>query len=78
MLLINKFRNKFSVNNITEPQIDRLIKDEVSALVLQNNMVETKLNVVDKKLEVMISDIRKNGANANGSQSNKSNIKTDK
>lgn len=60
MLLINKFRNKFHVNSVNESEIDQLIKDEVSFLVNSDAMVEKRLTQLDKKLEVIISESRKN------------------
>lgn len=60
LLLINKFRNKFTINKGTELQLDQIIKDEVSILINEEQMVERKLNQLDKKLEVIITDFRKN------------------
>jgi len=64
ILLINKFRNKFCVNNVSEPQVDHLIKQEVTKLLQDSNMYESKLNQIDKVLEVKIRECRqaiKNG-----------------
>ena len=33
VLLTNKFRNKFGVNNVTEPNIDALIRQEITQLL---------------------------------------------
>lgn len=68
MLLINKFRNKFAVNSSTEPQIDRLVKDEVTALLMDQNCYESKLNQIDKKLSVMISKARCTTTSSKASQ----------
>jgi len=47
------------VNNITEPKIDQIIKEEVSDLLRENHMYESKLNKIDKRLEVIIDEARK-------------------
>jgi parvulin-like peptidyl-prolyl isomerase len=64
VLLVNKFRNKFGVNNVTEPQADNLIRKEVQDLLQGEQMYEKRLNQLDKKLEVAIKCCReeiKNG-----------------
>ena len=33
VLLTNKFRNKFGVNNVTEPNIDQIIRQEITQLL---------------------------------------------
>jgi hypothetical protein len=33
VLLTNKFRNKFGVNNVTEPEIDAVIRREIQTLL---------------------------------------------
>ena len=33
VLLTNKFRNKFGVNNVTEPEIDAIIRNEIQGLL---------------------------------------------
>lgn len=62
MLLTNKFRNKYSVNNVTEPDIDRMIRNEISLLLDGGNTYEDRLNHLDKKLEALITDCRKKKA----------------
>ena len=63
MLLTNKFRNKFGINNVVEPEIDRLVRAEIKALLMDGATYESNLNKLDKRLEVMISDKRKMLAN---------------
>lgn len=54
ILLVNKFRNKFGVNSVNEPEIDNIIKQEVQELLTDSNMYESKLNQIDRKLESCI------------------------
>lgn len=56
--MTNKFRNKFSINNINEPEIDCLIRDEIRDLLADGKTYESNLNKLDKKLEVMIKEAR--------------------
>ena len=70
VLLTNKFRNKFNINNITEPDVDILIRDEIRDLLSDGKTYESNLNKLDKKLEVMIKDAR---AKRRTGQSNKMN-----
>ena len=58
VLLTNKFRNKFSVNNVTEPAIDKVIRDEIEKLLQDGTTYESNLNKLDKKLEAIIKDHR--------------------
>lgn len=58
VLLTNKFRNKFSVNNVTEPAIDKVIRDEIEKLLQDGTTYESNLNKLDKKLEGIIKDHR--------------------
>ena len=57
-LIVNKFRNKYSVNGVEEIQIDKLIKEEVHALLAQGSTYEANLQKVDKKLEGLIAQMR--------------------
>lgn len=54
VLLTNKFRNKFGVNNVTEPAIDSIIRQEIGTLLADGQTYESNLNKLDKKLEVII------------------------
>ena len=58
ILLTNKFRNKFCINNVTEPEIDAIIRDEIRNLLADGKTYESNLNKLDKKLEVMIKEAR--------------------
>ena len=58
MLLTNKFRNKFGINNVTEPHIDVIIRDEIRNLLADGKTYESNLTKLDKKLEVMIKEAR--------------------
>ena len=58
VLLTNKFRNKFSVNNVTEPAIDKVIRDEIEKLLQDGTTYESNLNKLDKKLEGVIKAYR--------------------
>ena len=58
MLLVNKFRNKFQVNNVSEPAVDQIIKDQINELLSESAMYESKLNQIDKRLELLIKDAR--------------------
>lgn len=58
ILLVNKFRNKLNVNNITEPDLDKIIKDEVEALVNKGSMHESDLHKLDKKFQTLIKQQR--------------------
>lgn len=58
VLLTNKFRNKFGVNNVTEPAIDQIIRQEISQLLADGQTYESNLNKLDKKLEVVIREAR--------------------
>ena len=58
VLLTNKFRNKFSVNNVTEPAIDKVIREEIEKLLQDGTTYESNLNKLDKKLEAMIKEHR--------------------
>jgi hypothetical protein len=61
VLLVNKFRNKYKINPECEPDLNKLIKEEVASLVNDVN-IENKLTNLDKKLGVIILDSRKNGS----------------
>ena len=54
ILLVNKFRNKLNVNNITEPDLDKIIKDEVENLVNCGAMHESDLHKLDLKFQNII------------------------
>ena len=58
VLLTNKFRNKFGINNVTEPHIDVIIRDEIRNLLADGKTYESNLTKLDKKLEVMIKEAR--------------------
>ena len=58
MLLVNKFRNKFQVNNVSEPAVDQIIKDQINELLSESAMYESKLNQIDKRLELLIKEAR--------------------
>jgi len=58
VLLTNKFRNKFGINNVTEPDIDVIIRDEIRNLLADGKTYESNLTKLDKKLEVMIKEAR--------------------
>jgi hypothetical protein len=60
ILLTNKFRNKFAINNVTEPEVDNLIREEIRSLLADGKTYESNLNKLDKKLEVMIKEARSN------------------
>jgi hypothetical protein len=58
-LLVNKFRNKHNVGSSAEDlKIDRLIYDEVSALLANGSAYEANLYALDKKLDALICEIR--------------------
>jgi len=57
ILLINKFRNKFKVNAELEPEVNKIIKDEVMILV-NDALVEQKLTALDKRLDALIKQQR--------------------
>jgi hypothetical protein len=50
-LLTNKFRNRFDVNPVTEPNIDQIIVDHVHALLKKGNAYEASLFELEKKLD---------------------------
>jgi hypothetical protein len=58
VLLTNKFRNKFGVNNMHDPEIDQLIVKEINALLADGKTYESNLKLIDRRLEVMIREIK--------------------
>ena len=57
---MNKFRNKFNVNGNKENSIDTIIHDEVNKLLKEGHAYEANLYKLDKKLDAIISEHRKN------------------
>ena len=62
MLLINKFRNKYRINKAQEQELDEIIRNEVSSLV-NDKLMEKKLTQLDKKLDQVILQWRKESRN---------------
>ena len=58
LLLVNKFRNKYVINNQTEIHIDRMVRDEIRKMFDEGTPSEAALNKLDKKLELMIKKAR--------------------
>lgn len=50
MLLCNKFRSKFNVNQISEPEIETVIRDKINELLKDGNTYEAHLNKLDQSL----------------------------
>ena len=61
-MLINKMRNKHKVNTLREPEIDMLIKLEVSRFVMpsqgQTSLQAKDINEIDRKIAKRVADIR--------------------
>ena len=57
-LLVTKFRNKYQINGTEENHIDKVIVEEVQALVSQGSTYEANLYSLDKKLEAIVKDMR--------------------
>ena len=51
VLLVNKFRNKYSVNGAKEQHVDMIIKEEIKKMFDEGTPSEAALNRLDKKLE---------------------------
>ncbi len=49
-ILINKFRGKYNIKADID-DLDRYLKDEVEAIIASNNMSETALVDLDKRLQ---------------------------
>ena len=60
ILLVNKFRNKYGVTSATEPQVDQIINNEVYKLLQESEMYESRLNQIDRQLEKIIAETRRN------------------
>jgi hypothetical protein len=50
-LLVNKFRNKYTVNGAREQHVDKIIKDEIKKMFDEGTTSEAVLNRLDRKLE---------------------------
>jgi len=61
-MLINKMRNKHKVHTLREPEIDMLIKLEVSRFVMpsqgQASLQAKDINELDRKIAKRVSEIR--------------------
>lgn len=57
-MLVNKFRNKYTVNGTRELQVDKIIKDEIKIMFDEGTPSEAALNKLDKKLEQLIKKAR--------------------
>ena len=57
--MINKFRNKYSINPGTERDLDTLIQDEVNHLILEvANVSENQLTALDKAISSTVNAAR--------------------
>ena len=57
--MINKFRNKYSINPGTERDLDTLIQDEVNHLILEvTNVSENQLTALDKAISSTVNAAR--------------------
>lgn len=57
-MLVNKFRNKYSVNGSKEAHIDKIIRDEIKKMFDEGSPSEATLNKLDKRLEQLIYKAR--------------------